>query len=622
MCGIAGFVGSGDEQILRRMAATLSHRGPDDDGFLVDAPLAVHLAHRRLSIVDIGGGHQPMLAQAGRYAVVFNGEIYNFRELRADLTSVGVEFQTDHSDTEVLLQAWIHWREDMFDRLNGMWSFAILDRERRELVLSRDRFGKKPLFYHSSSRSFVFASELTSLREHPSVPTELSMRALRKYYAYNFVPAPLTFLEGVSKLPGGCWMRVDLDTLDSQVHRYWAYRAEPFEERPVGIEDQWTEQLRALLAAAVDRRLVADVPVGSFLSGGIDSSMVSALAIKKLGRQLKTFSIGFEEATFDESGYARRVAAHIGAHHQVEMLSAHRALEILPEIIAKLDEPIADSSLLPTYLLCQHARRHVTVALGGDGADELFAGYDTFKALRYADWYERMVPKPAHRAVSMVASRLPVSHRYMSFDFRAKRMLRGLDHAPSLRLPVWMSPLAPAELEALFREPVDLDDLYSEAIDAWEGCGSANMVDRATNFYVRLYLQDDILVKVDRASMMNSLEVRAPFLDRDLVDFARRLPADVKLRGSTTKWILKRAAAPFLPQDVISRPKQGFAIPIGQWFREGKLPEQLHGRSFNTAFWSSALASHQAGQVDHRLFLWSDWVLGHSNLAGTDAQRS
>lgn len=622
MCGLAGFIGTGDEAILRRMAASLAHRGPDADGFLADANCNAFLAHRRLSIVDLGGGHQPMLSGDGRYAIVFNGEIYNFRELRVQLEAEGAVFRTDHSDTEVLLLAWTHWREKMFDRLNGMWAFAILDRERRELVLSRDRFGKKPLYYHASKRCFAFSSELISLRQHPSVPSTLSERAIRKYYAYGFVPAPLSFIEGVYKLPGGHWMRVDLETLEHRIQRYWEYRSEPFDERPAGIEQRWAEELRSLLTAAVDRRLVADVPVGSFLSGGIDSSTVSALAIKKLGAQLKTFSIGFEEASFDESGHARRVAAHIGAEHHLEMLSAHRAVEILPEIVARLDEPIADSSILPTYLLCQHARRHVTVALGGDGADELFAGYDPFKALRYARWYDSLVPRPLHKAVALVAARLPVSHRYMSFDFRAKRMLRGLDHPPRLRLPVWMSPLAPSELEDLFQSPVDLDDVYSEAIDAWDTSASSDPVDRATAFFVRLYLQDDILVKVDRASMMHSLEVRAPFLDCELVDFARKLPADVKLRDGNTKWILKQAAAPLLPAEVISRPKQGFAIPSGQWFREGLMPDPPEGRGFNPSFWSTALANHQRGKVDQRLFLWSDWLLSHSHLyapaAGVD----
>ena len=615
MCGIAGFVGPGDEQTLRRMADRLAHRGPDDDGFLSDSRLATHLAHRRLSILDIGGGHQPMVTVDERLAIVFNGEIYNFRELRAELEREGAQFQTHHSDTEVLLHAWRHWREGMFERLNGMWAFALLDRERRELILSRDRFGKKPLYYHASPNGFVFSSELISLREHPTVPSSLSQRALQKYFAYGFVPAPLSLIEGVHKLPGGHWMRVDLDSLSCQTHRYWSYRPEPFDVRPANAETQWTEQLLALLQAAVDRRLVADVPVGSFLSGGLDSSVVSALAMRRLGREhLKTFTIGFEEASFDESAHARLVADHIGAEHHVETLSIQRALDIMPQIAARLDEPIADSSILPTFLLCQHARRHVTVAIGGDGADELFAGYDPFKALRYANWYEKLTPRPVHRAVSMLAARLPVSHGYMSFDFRLKRMLRGLDHPQNLRLPVWMAPLAPSEMESLFRTPIDLEDLYSESIDAWDGCDSTDPVDRTIAFYINLYLQDDILVKVDRASMMNSLEVRAPFLDSELVDFVRRLPSDVKLRGGTTKWILKQAAEKLVPAYIINRSKQGFGVPIGQWFRDGAIPSWAERPAVNGDFRADKYSEHLAQRSDERAFLWSDWMLGHSHL--------
>lgn len=615
MCGIAGFAGPGDQDLLLRMANRLIHRGPDDEGFLIDPDRGVFLAHRRLSILDISGGHQPMVTEDQRFAIVFNGEIYNFSELRAELEHLGARFRTDHSDTEVLLHAWRHWREGMFERLNGMWAFALLDREKRELILSRDRFGKKPLYYHASPNNFVFSSELISLREHPVVPAALSERALRKYFAYGFVPAPLSLIEGVHKLPGGHWMRVDLDSLAVQTHRYWSYQPEPFDVRPEKAETQWTEQLLELLQAAVDRRMVADVPVGSFLSGGLDSSVVSALAMRRLGREhLKTFTIGFKEASFDESLHASRVADHIGAEHHLETLSIQRALDIMPQIAAQLDEPIADSSILPTFLLCQHARRHVTVAIGGDGADELFAGYDPFKALRYANWYEKMAPRPVHRAVSMLAARLPVSHNYMSFDFRLKRMLRGMDHPRNLRLPIWMAPLAPSELESLFRAPIDLEDLYSESIDAWDGCESSDPVDRTIAFYINLYLQDDILVKVDRASMMNSLEVRSPFLDCELVDFVRRLPSDVKLRGGTTKWILKQAAEKLLPSEIINRSKQGFGVPIGQWFRDGAIPSWAGRPAVNSDFRTKKYSEHLAQRSDERAYLWSDWMLGHSHL--------
>ena len=449
MCGIAGYFGRFDEAPLRRMTQRIAHRGPDADGLHADASRGVFLGHRRLSILDIAGGVQPMETEDGRFVIVFNGEIYNFRELRRELEALGARFRTGHSDTEVLLHGYRQWGKDLPRRLNGMWAFALVDRERNEVFLSRDRFGKKPLYWHAARDGFLFASELTALREHPAVPSAPSPEAIRKYFAYGFIPAPLTHLRDVFKLPGGHSMTVDLSTFARRIERYWDYVPEPTDV-PVtsAAVDAWTDELVSLLDAAVARRLVADVPVGAFLSGGIDSSLVSALAMRHAGAdKLITFSIGFDEAGFDETEHAARVAHHIGASHVVEKLSIDRAREILPRLARDLDEPFADSSLLPTFLLCQHARRHATVALGGDGADELFAGYDPFKALRYASWYAAVVPGPVHRAISALASRLPVSHGYMSFDFRVKRMLRGLDQAPHLWLPTWMSPLTHAELQ-------------------------------------------------------------------------------------------------------------------------------------------------------------------------------
>ncbi len=595
------------------MAERIAHRGPDDEGLLIDVDRAVFLGFRRLAILDIEGGKQPMTTADGALSIVFNGEIYNFRELRKELEALGAQFRSDHSDTEVLLHGWRYWGKDLPTRLNGMWAFAIYDRERNQVFFSRDRFGKKPLFFCPLKNGFVFASELTALREHPAVPSTLNEIALRKYFAYGYVPAPLTFLHGVAKLPGGYSLTLNLADFSYATERYWQYQPEPFEDCSAAMEMRWIEEFRERLDLAVKRRLVADVPVGCFLSGGIDSSMVTALAMQHAGRdKIKAFSIGFEEASFDETRYARMVAAHVGADHQIETLSVQRALEILPDLCARLDEPMADSSILPTYLLCQHARRQVTVALGGDGADELLAGYDPFRALRYARWYEKLMPKPMHRAVSLAVTRLPVSHRYMSLDFRLKRTLRGLDHPANLRLPVWMAPLAPSELEQLFRGPIDFEEIYSEAIDAWEGCASADPIERTIAFYIRLYLQDDILVKVDRASMLNSLEVRAPFLDIELVDFMRRLPARMKLRGGTSKWILRESAKSLLPREVVTRSKQGFAVPIGQWFRDGKLPGQQH--SLNPGFSQMMLAQHRAHKADHRLYLWADWLLGASHL--------
>jgi asparagine synthase (glutamine-hydrolysing) len=613
MCGIAGFFGAGDEVTLWRMTARIAHRGPDDDGFLVEPDRGVHLGFRRLAILDIAGGKQPMTTADGALSIVFNGQIYNHRELRTELERLGARFVTDHSDTEVLLHGWRQWGDDLPNRLNGMWAFAIYDRRTRSVFFSRDRFGKKPLFYFAGADVFAFASELTALREHPAVPGALSQRALQKYFAYGYVPAPLTFIEGVAKLPAGNSLTLDLDDLTHRVARYWQYQPAP--QHAARSEGEWIEEFRARLDAAVARRLGADVPVGCFLSGGIDSSTVTALAMRHAGKdRIKAFSIGFEEASFDETRYARRVAQHVGADHQIETMSVQRALDILPDIAARWDEPIADSSILPTYLLCQHARRQVTVALGGDGADELLAGYDPFRALRYARWYEKLVPKPVHRAVSLVAARLPVSHRYMSLDFRLKRTLRGMDHPARLRLPVWMAPLAPSELNELFSAPLDLGDVYSEAINAWDNCASSDPIERTIAFYIRLYLQDDILVKVDRASMLHSLEVRAPFLDCDLVEFLRRLPTNMKLRNGTSKWILRQCAQLLLPREVLTRSKQGFALPVGAWLASDTLGASDTVLGMRAPFWQRQLAAHRSQHADHRLYLWSEVALSASAL--------
>ena len=615
MCGIAGFFGRGDRAVLERMTSRLVHRGPDDHGYLVESENGTYLGFRRLAILDLAGGRQPMTTGDGALSIVFNGEIYNFMELRRELVGLGSHFKTDHSDTEVLLHGYRQWGDDLPNHLNGMWAFAILDRLGKRVFVSRDRFGKKPLFWRLAGDTFVFASELTAMREHPAVRGGLNEMALRKYFAYGYVPAPLSLIEGVQKLPAGHSLGFDLDTRKVAVSRYWHYQPEPADTRPVNAEMRWVEEFTALIDAAVRRRLVADVPVGCFLSGGIDSSTVTALAARRAGRdRIKAFSIGFEEASFDETHHARDVAAHVNVDHRVETLPVERALEILPDLAARMDEPIADSSILPTYLLCQHARRDVTVALGGDGADELLAGYDPFRALRYACWYEKWMPRPLHRAVSLLVARLPVSHHYMSLDFKLKRTLRGMDYPAHLRLPVWMAPLSPMELTELFEEPIEPEDLYSEAVNAWDTCPADNEVERCIAFYIRTYLQDDILAKVDRASMLHSLEVRAPFLDIDLVNFLRRVPANMKLRGGTTKWILRKAAQPLLPAGILTRRKQGFALPVGGWLAEGKLGSPDTVSDPRGAFWRQRLDEQRRHLKDNRLYLWSEIALADSTV--------
>jgi asparagine synthase (glutamine-hydrolysing) len=416
MCGIAGFVGQGTTADLRRMNDSLAHRGPDDAGVWVDERRGVFLGHRRLSIVDLGGGHQPMWTADGDLGVVFNGEIYNHLDLRKELIAHGCVFQTDHSDTEVLLQGYRHWGPEFTARLNGMWAFVLYDRKTHTLFCSRDRFGKKPLYYTLQGGTFVFASELSAVTRHPAVRARLSTRSLQKYFAYGYIPSPSSVYEGIHKLPGGHSLTFEVSSGRFSIARYWEFVIEPFERIPADPEREWGEQLVELLSRAVQRRLMSDVPLGFFLSGGIDSSSVVALATRHVDRsRINTFSIGFEEPTFDESQYSSEVAQALGTNHNLDVLSLEKAHALLPDIVTKLDEPMGDSSLLPTYLLCKHTRAKVTVALGGDGADELFAGYDPFRALRAAELYGRWMPQPVHQAIRLAMSWLPVSHAITLF---------------------------------------------------------------------------------------------------------------------------------------------------------------------------------------------------------------
>lgn len=613
MCGIAGFVGPGDAEVLQAMSDALVHRGPDGAGRHLDGERPVFLAHRRLAILDVAGGEQPMWNEDHQVGIVFNGEIYNHLELRRELVAAGHVFRSDHSDTEVLVHGYEEWGEDLPLRLSGMFAFAIYDRRRRRLFLARDRFGKKPLYYTSTPGFFAFASELGALRQHPRVDGGPEPRALRKYFAYGFIPAPHSLYRGVRKLPGGHWLMYDVDTGTLRTESYWTFRIEPEEPASADPVPAWCEELRELLSAAVKRRLISDVPLGIFLSGGIDSSAVLAFAVRHMpAEQAKTFSIGFNEPSFDESAWAQRVAAVIGSDHRNEMLDIDMAADLVPHVLSQLDEPMADSSILPTYLVSRFARREVTVALGGDGGDEMFAGYDPFKALRWAERYQALVPHALHRGIRCLADLLPASERNMSLDFKLKRTLRGLSHPPSHWNPVWLGPLEPSDLEQLFREPVDPEEVYDDAIQAWNGATATDTVDRTLEFYTRFYLQDDILTKVDRASMMVSLEVRAPFLDNDVVEFARRIPHRYKLRNGQTKYLLKKALEPVLPHDVIHRPKKGFGVPMTRWMKAFDAPGPVAAAPAADAEWVKARwREHRACRADHRLLLWSWTVLQH-----------
>jgi asparagine synthase (glutamine-hydrolysing) len=619
MCGIAGFVGDHSPPVLQAMADALAHRGPDGEGFHIHESLGVHLAHRRLAILDIEGGDQPMWNEDRTVCVVFNGEIYNHLELRKELTACGHVFRSDHSDTEVLIHGYEEWGENLPIRLNGMFGFAVFDINRRRIFLARDRFGEKPLYFVDTPGLFAFASEVTALLKHPKVSKSLDVGAIKKYFAYSLIPAPRSLYQAVHKMPAGHCLTYDLESKRARQHEYWKFRIEPLTNIPPNHEEVWAEELRHLLGMAVKRRLISDVPLGIFLSGGIDSSAVLAFARQSLsGNQTKTFSIGFDEPSFDESVYARKIATYFSTDHREQILNLDAAKALIPDILRRLDEPIADSSILPTYLLCKFAREHVKVALGGDGSDELFAGYDPFKALAPASWYHRTVPSGIHRLLRQLATKLPVGTGNMSLDFKLRRALRGVSFDARIWNPAWLGALEPSELEEIFREPVVIEDLYSEAITAWESCTSDNLVDRTLEFYTRIYLPDDILTKVDRASMMVSMEVRAPFLDNDLVDFARHLPHWSKYRRGDRKHILKKALHGIIPEETIRRRKKGFGIPLVRWLRDWDKPDvQALGNLVDAEWIDRYWHEHSSGIADHRQFLWSWIALSYNSASNT-----
>jgi asparagine synthase (glutamine-hydrolysing) len=619
MCGLAGFVGTGNRDDLAAMTAALSHRGPDGEGFFVDPKLPVYLGHRRLAIIDVAGGKQPMWNEDETVAILFNGEIYNHVELRRELLARGHRFQSSHSDTEVLVHGYEEWGFSLVEKLNGMFAFVLFDRRHKRLFLARDRFGEKPLYYCWHMQGIAFASELRALALHPAVTGTVSQRALQKYFAYGYIPAPLAIFERCHKLPGGHYLIYDLKEYRLVVKRYWRFQIDPDESLRDEREPALAEELRALFVQATKRRLVSDVPLGLFLSGGMDSSSVLAGAAQEVNpHRISTFTIGFNEPSFDESDCARNVAGSFGTRHHEEILDLDVASALIPDVLQRLDEPLADPSIIPTFLLSRFTRKYVTVALSGDGGDELFAGYDPFKALGPAHLYRYLVPRGLHRGLRRLVDLLPISTGNMSLDFKLRRTLMGLSYPPEMWNPVWLAPIEPAAMAELFDEPLRAEDLYEEAIALWNG--GTNLGDRTLEFYTNYYLQDDILMKVDRAAMMVSLESRAVFLDNDLVEFCRRLPYRFKYRNGVRKYLLKKAFAPLLPKEILARKKKGFGIPLVKWLRAmpeitplPKRPELVRTASIQRQW-----LEHRAGRADHRMVLWSWLALQHTTAAGRE----
>ncbi len=559
MCGITGYYGRGDEDTLRRMTATLTHRGPDDDGFFISKDGRTGLGFRRLSIIDIAHGRQPVAGEDGSARVIFNGEIYNFKELREELRGLGHAFATA-SDTEVIVHGYEAWGEQVFARLWGMFAIAIWDDKKKILLLARDRLGKKPLYYGVWNQTFIFGSEAKAILAHPDVPRVMDAHALDLFLIFECVPTPYTIWHGMGKLLPGSYLVYDGKT--TRMKSFWSL---PREQSSIG-EVEALDGLDELLTDAVRRRLVADVPLGIFLSGGIDSAAITAYASRVATSRLKTFSIGFSNKTYDERPFARMVAHQFGTdHHEIEV-SERDALDAIRPVFASLDEPFADPSVIPTYILSHETRKHVTVAVGGDGGDELFLGYPTYTAHHLAKLIRPVMPHFLRAYLGeWIESR--TSSRYMSTGFKLSRFLRGAGEGNA------------AVRDLLFRAPFTLRDAgeirghavmqeIEEQLRAYEKETPANPLEA---LYFRAYLMDQVLAKVDRASMMASLEVRAPFLDHRVVKLVLSLPSTV--RGTGGKQLLKKLMRGKIPDSIIDRSKHGFALPTADWLRGALAPE-------------------------------------------------
>lgn len=629
MCGIAGVVSLEPGRpipagVVAPMLERLRHRGPDDEGIHVGD--GVVFGHRRLSIIDVAGGHQPLHGRRDSTVAVVNGEIYNYRDLAAELERGGSRFRSA-SDSEVAAHAFDAWGTAALDRFDGMFALAVWDGDARRLVLARDRMGEKPLFYTVADDQLIFASELSAILTHPGVDARIDPVALQQYLALEYVPAPLSLIGGVRKLEPGTFLVLERGVVRTQA--YWRLDPVPSPRQPAYPEA--VDELRRRLDAAVSSRLVSDVPLGVFLSGGIDSSSIAALAARH--GALDTFAIGFEEPSFDESAHARAVARHIGSRHRERIVTADEMPELVPRLGSLLDEPIGDASILPTTVLSRFAREHVTVALGGDAGDELFAGYPMHQAHRVASalrFVPRGVLNTGHRATRL----LPVSHRNFALGFRLATFLRGAVEPAPRNHATWMCSFTPAAQHHLLAEDIIASadaDPFEPFERHWRDSRGAPLLARAGHLDAVTYLPDDILVKVDRASMSAGLEVRAPFLARDVVEFAFSLPDAFRMRGLTGKRLLRDAVRDLLPPSILRRPKKGFGMPVAAWLH-GPLRSLAHDLLGSDAVLRAGLFrpeavrrmldEHDRRIRDNRKPIWTLLVLELWRRAQLDVARS
>ncbi len=612
MCGITGiFEFQRKEEISRdlvhRMNETIVHRGPDDEGIYVGP--GIGLGFRRLSIIDLAGGHQPISNEDGRIWVMLNGEIYNYPELRKDLESRGHRFAT-RSDTETIVHLYEEYGAQCFSRLRGMFAVVLWDSRKEKLLLARDRVGKKPLFYFADNRRILFGSELKAILAADSLPRVLDHQALSDYFSLGYIPAPKTIYRAIRKVLPGHYLEASASGIRET--SYWELSFGNVENRS---EEEWCELLRHELCEATRVRLMSDVPLGAFLSGGLDSSSVVAMMSHLMKRPVTTCSIGFEEQEYNEANFARQVAQQFHTDHHEEVVRPN-ALEILNKLVWHYDEPFADSSAIPTYYVSRAARRHVTVALGGDGGDESFAGYRRYVFDQWENRLRRFVPQLFRRAVFGPLGRWYPALAWAPRIFRAKATLQSLSRSPLEGYFNSISIFRPQEKSRLFTADFHQTLAGYDSIEVlryhYDRAGTDDLLSRIQYVDIKTYLPDDILVKVDRASMAVSLEVRAPLVDHCLMERAAAIPSPLKLNGRTGKLIFKKMMSSALSDDILYRSKQGFAVPLDRWFR-AELRDMAYDAIFSSAddglldrrFLKKIWDQHQQRRYDRSAHLWT-----------------
>ncbi len=622
MCGICGIVNFKGEpiskEVLGRMGEVLRHRGPDDEGMYINAKCQmsnvkcqIGLGHRRLSIIDLDTGHQPMFNEDGTVWIVFNGEIYNFQDLKSNLEKKGHKFST-RSDTEVIIHLYEEYGSDCLGFLRGMFALAIWDEKKGRLFLARDRVGQKPLCYTEHQGQFIFASELKAILQVPNVPREVNLEALHHYLTYQYVPTPLTMFKGIKKLPPAHFLIWEKGQV--RIERYWELS---FQSGMIRSEEDCREGVRALFEEAVKLRLVSDVPLGAFLSGGVDSTAVVGMMSRLSNRPVKTFSIGFEEKAYNELKFAQMAAKHFKTEHH-EFMVRPEALKILPKLIWHYNEPFADSSAIPTFYVAEKTREYVTVALNGDGGDESFAGYPRYRAVKLAEHYQCLPVWLREKLIRKWAEKLPSSFEAKTFRRRLKRFLEAISLSPERRYAHWVSFFDERMKEELYsssmKRAIEGIDSFTHLENVYGEADGSNFLDKTLYVDMRTYLPDDLLVKVDIATMANSLEARSPFLDHKLMEFAASIPSHLKLKGLTGKYILKKSLRGLLPPPIRRRSKMGFGVPISHWFRnelKDYLSEVLLSETslkrgyFQEGYIRQLLNEHCQGSCDHGHRLWA-----------------